>query len=259
DMFYNTGIGTYIWILSTNKEQKREHLVQLIDATGIYSSMRKSLGNKRRFINDGQIAEIARAYDAFEESGISKIFNTEDFGYRRITVERPLQLKFSVTLEKLEAFKADKKSDHADAFEAVEGEYMSLADFLAAAGIEKLAKPVEKAVMAAFGEHCPEAEVITDTKGKPMPDTNLRDYENVPLSESIEDYFEREVLPHVPDAWIDTSKKDKKDGHVGIVGYEINFNRYFYKYVPPRPLAEIDAELKAVEGEIADLLAEVAQ
>jgi len=257
DMFYNTGIGTYIWIISTNKEEHRKDLVQLIDATNINTSMRKSLGSKRKFLSDNQIEDIARIHDAFEESEISKIFNTTDFGYRRITVDRPLQLKFSVTPEKLEAYQAGKNAEQAEKFAGVDGEYMSLDgeymsldSFLFAAGVKKLSKPAEKAVIAIFGEHCPDAEIITDAKGNPLPDTSLRDNENVPLAESVDEYFEREVLPHVPDAWIDTSKKDKSDGKVGIVGYEINFNRYFYQYVPPRPLAEIDAELKQVEDEI---------
>jgi len=257
DMFYNTGIGTYIWIISTNKEDHRQGLVQLIDATGINTSMR-SLGSKRKFMSDKQIEDIARIHDAFEESEISKIFNTSDFGYRRITVERPLQLKFAVTPERLEAYETNKKAEQAERFADVDGEHMSLDAFLATAGVKKLSKPAEKAVIAAFSEHCPDAEIITDAKGRPLPDPNLRDNENVPMSESVDEYFEREVLPHVPDAWIDTSKKDKKDGQVGIVGYEINFNRYFYTYVPPRPLSEIDAELKLVEEDIANLLSEVA-
>ncbi|MDX8401159.1 MAG: class I SAM-dependent DNA methyltransferase [Mariprofundaceae bacterium] len=259
DMFYNTGIGTYIWILSNHKEERRRGLVQLIDATDMHTAMRKSLGNKRRFLSDAQIAEIARIHDAFEEGEKSKIFNTTDFGYRRITVERPLRLRFSVTPEKLEAYKAMKAARHADRFARVSGEYLNLDDFLAAAGMEKLKPAALKAVFKAFGEHDEAAEIIRDAKGHPLPDPDLRDHENVPLTESVEAYFEREVLPHVPDAWIDTSKKDKKDGEVGIVGYEINFNRYFYTYTPPRPLEEIDADLKQVEREIAELLSEVAE
>ncbi len=259
DMFYNTGISTYIWILANNKEDRRKGLVQLIDATGIHTAMRKSQGNKRRFLSDAQIAEIARIHEAFEEGPHCRIFNTTDFGYRRITVERPLQLRFSVTPEKLEACKAMKAAEHADKFAGVSGEYLNPDDFLAAAGIEKLKPAALKAVFKAFGEHDERAEIICDAKGHPMPDPDLRDHENVPLSESVEEYFEREVLPHVPDAWIDTSKRDKKDGEVGIVGYEINFNRYFYTYTPPRPLEEIDADLKQVEREIAELLSEVAE
>ena len=259
DMFYNTGIGTYIWILTNNKEERRKGLVQLIDATGMFTAMRKSLGNKRRFLSDTQIEEIARIHDAFEEGDHCRIFNTADFGYRRITVERPLRLKFSVTPEKLETYKAMKAAEHVEKFARVMGEYMSPDDFLAAAGIEKLKPAALKAVFKAFGEHDEEADIIRDAKGNPLPDPNLRDHENVPLRESVEEYFDREVAPHVPDAWIDTAKRDKKDGQVGIVGYEINFNRYFYTYTPPRPLEEIDADLKQVEAEIAALLAEVAE
>lgn len=259
DMFYNTGIGTYVWILSNNKEDRRKGRVQLIDATNVYTTMRKSLGSKGKWLTGEQIAEIARIHDAFEESGVSKIFRTTDFGYRRITVERPLQLKFSVTPEKLEVYKATKGAEHADKFAAVIGEYLSLEGFLSAAKVEKLGKVAIKAVSAAFGEACPDAEIMTDEKGVPMPDANLRDFENVPLCESIDDYFEREVLPHVPDAWIDTSKKDEKDGLIGVKGYEINFNRFFYKYVPPRKLVDIDADLKKVEKEIAELLGDVTE
>ena len=259
DMFYNTGIGTYVWVLSTDKEEHRRGLVQLIDATGIHATMRKSLGSKRKWLTDEQIDGIARIHDAFEESAFSRIFNTTDFGYRRITVERPLQLKFSVTPQKLEAYAAAKGAEHADKFATVFGEYMSLSELLSAAGISKLGKPATKAVLSIFGEHCPDAEIITGEKGKPEPDTDLRDYENVPLGESIEEYFEREVLPHVPSAWIDTTKKDHKDGRAGIVGYEINFNRYFYKYVPPRSLADIDSDLKTVESEIEALLKQVTE
>ena len=123
--------------------------------------------------------------------------------------------------------------------------------------MKKLSKAALKAVLTCFGEKDERAEPVLDEKGQIVADTDLREYENVPLNESIEEYFRREVLPHVPDAWIDTSKTDSKDGEVGIVGYEINFNRYFYVYQPPRPLTEIDAELKAVEAEIAALLGEV--
>lgn len=257
DMFYNTGIGTYIWILSNNKEGRRKGLVQLINATGIQSSMRKNLGSKRKWLTDEQIAEIARIHDAFEESNVSRIFNTTDFGSRRITVERPLRLKFSVTPDKLAAYKKSKGAEQAERFVNVPGDHFSLESFLSAAGVKKIGKVSTKAVLSAFGEHHPAATIITDDKGEPLPDTSLRDFENVPLGESIDDYFQREVLPHVPEAWIDTAKKDSKDGQIGIVGYEINFNRYFYQYTPPRSLEVIDADLKTVEAEIADLLGQV--
>lgn len=257
DLFYNTGIGTYIWVLSNHKDALRKGKVQLIDASDMHAPMRKSLGSKRKYLSDEQIAEIAKLHDAFEEGPNSKIFATTDFGYRRITVERPLRLRFSVTPDKLAVYRDTKGADQLEAFAAVQGEFDNLPAFLKAAGIKKLGKGALKAALACFGERDANAQPMLDDKGGVQADAGLREFENVPLKENIDDYFAREVLPHVPDAWIDTSKTDAKDGQVGIVGYEINFNRYFYVYQPPRPLAEIDADLKAVEAEIAALLGEV--
>lgn len=257
DLFYNTGIGTYVWVLSNHKDALRKGKVQLIDATAMHAPMRKSLGSKRKYLSDEQIAEIAKLHEAFEEGPNSKIFATTDFGYRRITVERPLRLRFSVTPDKLAAYENTKGADQAEAFAAVEGSFDNLLAFLKAAGVKKLSKGAQKAVLACFGERDAEAQPVLDDKGNVQADADLREFENVPLGQPIDDYFEREVLPHVPDAWIDTGKMDAKDGLVGIIGYEINFNRYFYVYQPPRPLVEIDADLKAVEAEIAALLGEV--
>ena len=257
DLFYNTGIGTYVWVLSNHKDELRQGKVQLIDASAMHAPMRKSLGNKRKYLSEAQITEIAKLHEACEHGAQSKIFASSDFGYRRITVERPLRLRFSVTAEKLAAYREAKGADQIDAFAQVSGEFDNLPAFLKAAGIKKLGKGALKAALACFGERDPSAQPMLDDKSKPQPDPDLREFENVPLSQNIDDYFAREVLPHVPDAWIDTGKLDPKDGQVGIVGYEINFNRYFYVYQPPRPLAEIDADLKAVEAEIAALLGEV--
>lgn len=257
DLFYNTGIGTYIWVLSNHKDVLRKGKVQLIDASAMQAPMRKSLGSKRKYLSDEQIAVIAKLHETFEEGPNSKIFATSDFGYRRITVERPLRLRFSVTPDKLAAYQNTKGADQAEAFAAVQGEFDNLPAFLKAAGIKKLGKGALKAALACFGERDANAQPVLDDKGNLQADSDLREFENVPLGQSIDDYFAREVLPHVPDAWIDTGKTDAKDGQVGIVGYEINFNRYFYVYQPPRPLAEIDADLKAVEAEIAALLGEV--
>ena len=272
DMFYNTGIATYIWVLSNRKAKKRKGKVQLINATGMWTSMKKSLGSKRRYITDKQVEEIASIIDAFDESDVSKIFDTSKFGYRRITVERPLQLTYypmdEVRLEAMQADKAWEKLDEENREEllnALKGmnkdKYLSRTDFLGE--LEDILDggmrvPEMKLLQKHLGEHDPEAEYCK-TKGTFEPNTDLRDNENVPLGESIEEYFDREVTPHVPDAWIDESKRDHKDGEVGVVGYEINFNRYFYKYESPRPLEEIDAELKQVEREIMDLLAEVTE
>lgn len=257
DLFYNTGIGTYIWVLSNHKDALRKGKVQLIDATAMHAPMRKSLGSKRKFLAEGQIAEIAKLHEAFEEAPNSKIFATTDFGFRRITVERPLRLRFSVTPSKLAAYQAIKGADQVDAFTNVQGEFDNLPAFFKAAGIKKLGKGAIKAALSCFGERDANGQPVLDDKGNMQADSDLREFENVPLNQSIDGYFAREVLPHVPDAWIDTSKRDAKDGLVGIVGYEINFNRYFYVYQPPRALADIDADLKAVEAEIAALLGEV--
>lgn len=257
DLFYNTGIGTYIWVLSNHKGAARKGQVQLIDATAMHAPMRKSLGSKRKFLSEQQIAVIAKLHEAGESAPNSKVFATTDFGYRRITVERPLRLRFSVTPDKLAAYQATKGADQIDAFAKVEGSFDSLPAFLKAAGIKKLGKAALKAALSCFGVRDGDAQPVLDDKGNVQADSDLRENENVPLNQSIDEYFAREVLPHLPDAWIDTSKTDAKDGLVGIVGYEINFNRYFYIYQPPRALAEIDAELKAVEAEIAALLGEV--
>ena len=187
DIFYNTGIATYIWVLSNKKKgTKREGKVQLINANGLFEKRRKALGNKRNDIPEEAIEEITRIYGDFKATEISKIFSTEDFGYTKIVVERPLR-------------DADGK--------------------------------------------------LVLKKGKPQPDSALRDTENVPLTEDIEEYFAREVLPFAPDAWIDKAKSK--------VGYEIPFTRYFYKYEAPRPSAEIMAEILEIEKELDGALAEV--
>ena len=257
DLFYNTGIGTYIWVLSNHKDAARKGQVQLIDATAMHAPMRKSLGSKRKFLSEEQIAEIAKLHEAGERGVNSKVFATTDFGYRRITVERPLRLRFSVTPDKLAAYQVTKGADQAEAFASASGSFDNLPAFFKAVGIKKLSKGALKAALACFGERDAEAQPVLDDKGNVQADSDLREFENVPLNQSIDDYFAREVLPHASDAWIDTGKIDAKDGQVGIVGYEINFNRYFYVYQAPRALVEIDADLKAVEAEIAALLGEV--
>lgn len=266
DMFYNTGIATYIWVLSNHKPKERKGKVQLINATDMHEPMRKSLGSKRKSISEKQIEEIVRLYDSNEPTKVCKIFNTTDFGYRRITVERPLQLAiYPKDDDRLEALQADKawgkwvaelQQSVIQALGKLDDEYLSRDAFKKSLRV-KLSAPQFKLLLKHLGEHSDEAEVCTDKKGNPEPNPDLRDNENVPLSEDIQTYFEREVFPHVPNAWIDESKKDEKDGLVGIVGYEIPFNRHFYEYTSPRPLEEIDADLDAVTTEIMELLREV--
>jgi type I restriction enzyme M protein len=272
DMFYNTGIATYIWILSNNKAPERKNKVQLVNVTEMSAKMRKSLGSKRNYLTEAHIEEITRIFGRFASSEQCKIFDTKAFGYRRITVERPLQLAFApLDLERQEALQAEKAfARWPDALQTAVIEALGkfeeekildrtvfkkqLTKLLAGT---KLTAAQFKLIQKHIGKHDETAVVCCDKKGNPEPNPDLRDYENVPLTEQVEDYFQREVLPHVPDAWIDVSKKDKLDGEVGIVGYEIPFNRHFYKYVPPRPLEEIDADLDKVTDEILELLREI--
>lgn len=186
DFFFNTGIATYIWVITNNKSDERKGKVQLINANGIFSKMRKSLGSKRKQFTDEQIEQIVGLYDAFEEADpkLSKVFANDDFGYTTVTVERPI--------------------------------------------LDEAGKPV------------------TDRKGHSKPDSSLRDTENIPLGENIDAYFEREVLPYAPDAWMNR-KKDK-------IGYEIPFTRYFHEYTPLRSSSEILAEIRELEASIADQL-----
>lgn len=294
DMFYNTGIATYVWILSSYKPEHRKGKVQLINASKerakaggrgrsggtevegddehvFYSAMRKSLGSKRKELTEESIETIVKTYGQFAENGFSKLFNYKEFGYRRITVERPLQLaiypKDETRLEALQADKAWAKLDEAlqqavlDALVSFDEEKLLSRDIFnntlkAKLAPAKLSAAQLKLIVKHLGEHDDAAEVCK-TKGKVEANPDLRDNENVPLTETVEDYFAREVLPHVPEAWIDESKTDEKDGEVGIVGYEIPFNRHFYVYEPPRALEAIDADLGAVSADIMELLEEV--
>ncbi|WIJ25775.1 type I restriction-modification system subunit M [Devosia sp. RR2S18] len=279
DLFYNTGIQTYVWLLTNRKLPNRVGKVQLIDASGerFWKSMRKSLGSKRREITDEARAEIVRLYAEFlnGESGegdVSKIFLTTDFGYREIRVERPLRLIFQASAERISRLDGDKaflklteeeREELKVALVGMGDEVIrersafekAFAKALKVAGL-KIGAPVKKAILSALSERDEGAEICRSADGKPEADTELRDHELVPLSQDRRNYFEREVTPFVPGAWMDESYRDR-DGEVGRVGYEINFNRYFYQYVPPRPLEEISAELKQLEAEIAGLLREV--
>jgi type I restriction enzyme M protein len=270
DMFFNTGIATYIWILTNNKDFSREGKVQLINATSMGESMRKSLGSKRKFLSDVQINDVVRLYGEFKESKVSKIFDTTDFGYRRITVERPLQLSFySHDEDRLEALQSDKAfiklnemgGEILVALKAIELDKVTSRDdfkkFLAKKMTSKLSASHFKLIQKHLSEHDDDAELCRDAKGNLESNADLRDYENIPLSQDITEYFEREVTPHVPLAWIDEKKVDDKDGKVGIVGYEIPFNRHFYEYVPPRSLEVIDAELETLNKEIMEMLHEI--
>lgn len=280
DIFYNTGIQTYIWLLSNKKIEDRRGKVQLIDASGnrFWVPTRKSLGAKRREIHDDARDLIVRIYHDMlnggsEHSDVSKIFDTTAFGFREIRVERPLRLRFEATEEAMAALAAAKPVEKLDedtraallaAVEAACGDApimdrvvfrKALRDALKKAEI-KIGAPVQKAIEAAIGAPDEDAAICLDKDGKPEPDPQLRDFEQVPLDEDWQDYVAREVTPFVPDAWVDEAYRDDKDKGVGRVGYEINFNRFFYHYTPPRPVEAIDADLKSMEAHIAGLLAE---
>jgi type I restriction enzyme M protein len=282
DLFYNTGIQTYVWLLTNRKAKARRGKVQLIDASSerFWKAMRKSLGSKRREIPEHARKEIVRIYARMlngkgEYGEFSKIFDASDFGYREIRVERPLRLSFEVTPEHIARLKLEKSFlklelaeqnamiacleskmptniyRNGDEFEKV------LAKALKGAGI-KISPPVRKVILSGFSERDEQAGVCRDGNGKPEADTELRDFEQIPLKESWESYVAREVTAFVPDSWVDQTYVDEKDAKIGRVGYEINFNRYFYKYVPPRSFNVIEQELKQLETEISALLQEVA-
>ncbi len=302
-LFYNTGIATYVWVVTNRKARGRRRKVQLIDATSFWVPMRKSLGDKRREIpldrsqdilkilakgKDGETRKVTKGGKE-EEVVVSRLFPTTHFGFRKITVERPLRLNFQASAERIarleeekgfQALALSKKKGAAGAQEQAEGrlqqeevrklvkalpltvfqdreDFENRLDAVAKKAGVKLPAPARKAILSALSERDETAAICRDKDGNPESDSELRDTESVPLAESVEAFFAREVLPHVPDAWIDTSKRDPKDGEVGLVGYEINFNRYFYRYTPPRPLEEIEAEIRGIEQDILRMLAEV--
>ncbi|MGO9613133.1 MAG: N-6 DNA methylase [Dissulfurispiraceae bacterium] len=262
DMFYNTGIATYIWILTNHKHQERKGKIQLINAIEFYQKMRKSLGAKRKELGDADIERIVKLYGDFEENEYCKILDNDDLGYSTITVERPLRLNFAVTPECMarldESAQLTKRKEDLESIKkalssiGADKTYKNRAAFLK--DLKKNLSDAEisltpqqmKALLAALSERDETADICTDNKGKPEPDPELRDTENVPLKDNIQDYFQREVLPHVSAAWIDHDKTK--------IGYEIPFTRYFYKYVQPRSLEKIDADLKACTDRILAMI-----
>lgn len=304
-LFYNTGIATYIWVVTNRKAPARQGKVQLIDATSFWVPMRKSLGNKRREVSLEQAEQVLAILHAFQDREtrsvakngnteavvVSRVFPTTQFGFRKITVERPLRLRFQANdegfarLEEEKGFQAlaiSKRLGGEAEKERVEGRALQetirsllrtlpdhpirdreqfealLDEAIDRFGI-RVPAPARKAILSALGERDETAEMCRDPEGNPEPDPELRDTENVPLDETVEAFFGREVQPHVPDAWINRTKRDPKDGEVGLVGYEINFNRYFYRYNPPRPLEDIEADIRTIEADILRMLAKVTQ
>ena len=283
-LFYNTGISTYFWVVTNRKSPRRRGKVQLVDARDSWTKMHKSLGNKRKQISQEQIVELTRLYGAFEEGPRVKVFPNESFGFLRITVERPLRLRWEITDDTLTAVSADKKvtklpplmqdllldklrANHGTTYHTEKTAKAAVRDALVSVIGDK-PTPLVNAVVAALAVRDPDAPAVT-AKGKPKPDPTLRDYEKVPLpakrvtfesdttrrldtpeyQTAINDYLQAEVHPYVPDAWYDPNKTK--------TGYEIPLTRHFYTYTPPRPLEEIDNEIKTLEAEIQSLMAEV--
>ncbi|MEZ4865548.1 MAG: class I SAM-dependent DNA methyltransferase [Caldilineaceae bacterium] len=344
-LFYNTGISTYIWVLTNRKRAERKGKVQLVNAADFYRRMRKSLGSKRnqiKYPSDedpnaldqiGMIAKIYRNFDgpdfaipaaflseamqkedatSYPSSEFNRIYPTHFFGYRKVRIDRPLRLNFQATPERIARMEAEstfqslakskKKDDEEREAEEAQGRELQKAILQMLASLPadlikdrkaflkvlrrearvhgiKLTVGLEKAIVSALGESDPTAAICFDKEGKPEPDGNLRDYENVPLpdeeeyatytpgdswldekvplTEDVWDYFQREVKPHVDDAYIDAGFIDDRDGKVGRVGYEISFSRYFYKYIQPRPIEEIETDIRMLETQIMQLLAKV--
>lgn len=288
-LFFNTGISTYIWLLSNRKSAKRKGKVILVDARIKRTQLRHNLGNKRYEIDEENAQDILSVYHAYSEGECAKIFPTTAFAYREITVQRPLRLKFEITDESLTRLKKHKYfiNDHPSKKLGKKGEaenlawqdirtiifeilekmrgkvIMSRSDFLKKLSEEfkkrdlKIAKKIIKIIWQEIGIRDEEAEICLDEEGKPEADNNLKDVERVPWEQNIYDYFTKKVKPYMSDAWIDDNVRDAKDGKVGIVGYEIPLTRYFYKYEAPRDIKDIEAEIKSTEDDIQRLLKEL--
>lgn len=282
-LFYNTGITTYAWLLSNVKEVRRRGVIQFIDAREQWASMRRNLGEKRRELTDEHCSQIVALLRAFQENDQSKIRNATAFGHRRVTIERPLRRCYQITAERcaslcalpqvVELLQPSIRRNHWQAsphtiLEAFlkllpETVYMSQSAFLA--DIEQIARALglslsarfRATLLSTFGERDETADICLDETGNPEADPELRDTEFVPLSESVTSFFEREVQPYVPDAWVNTRVRDSKDGQVGIVGYEINVTRLFHRFQPLRSLEEITADILRLEAESAKLLRDI--
>lgn len=276
-LFYNTGIYTYIWVVTNNKPENRKGKIQLINASGekFFEKMKSSLGMKRHEISDIQRDDITKIFQEFEEGEFSKIFDNKDFGYARITIERPLKRNFEVNDKRIEILKQEKNFSRLPENKASDKipsqkqildcidkipkklyknypEFSNELKVVFSKNKVKVSSPLQKTIENALSERDETAEPY---KNKPedehfVPDSDLRDYENVPLKQNIEEYFENEVKNYVPDAWIDEPTKDR-------IGFEIPFTRQFYKYKPLRPLEEIDAEIRQLQKEISTGLEEL--
>jgi type I restriction enzyme M protein len=265
-LFYNTGIASYVWLLSNRKSEDRQGKVQLIDGRGLWTKMRKTLGAKRRFLDEEQVAQITRLHGSLMEDDLVKVIPIDQFSYRTITVDRPLRARWEIgpntwngladdrPLAKLKdttrrAIVENLEAAMQQTFPGEEGCRFILKEILAASGVDKAGAPMLKALSERCMVRDPEADPVRDSKARIVADPDLRDTENVPFTEDVDDYVAREIHPHVADAWV----ADKK----GKLGYDIPFTRLFYRHTPPRPSEEIKAELREREARIRQLLEEV--
>jgi type I restriction enzyme M protein len=280
-VFYNTGISTYIWIVTNRKPSARRGKVQLVNGVDLFQRMKRSLGEKRKELAREHISTLVKTYGEFLTSDVAKVFDNHDFGYRHITVERPLRLNFQASPDRVARLhgeasfaglaRSKKKGSHAQS-EVEQGRKLQqqIVTVLQALSPNQVTKdrdafekalrdgfqrakvavpaPVFKAVVSALSERDETAEICADSKGRPEPDPELRDGEDVPLKEDVQTFFKREVLPHAPDAWIDNSKTK--------VGYEIPFTRHFFRRKPLRRLDEIQRDILKTDAEIRELLGE---
>ncbi|MCX6717155.1 MAG: class I SAM-dependent DNA methyltransferase [Candidatus Taylorbacteria bacterium] len=268
-LFYNTGINTYLWFLTNRKSKERKGKVQLVDARSFFEKMRKSLGSKRHSIDEKSNKKIFELYSKFEENEFSKIFKTTEFAYRQVTIERPLRMNYQVSDERIVKLKEDKNFLKLSEKEqkGILGLFASFPNknlFKSGESFLKVFEPhfkslklkstTQKLILNALSERDENANICLDSNGKPESDSELRDYENIPLGTSIYDYFEKEVKPYVSDAWINDTVRDHKDNQIGVVGYEIPFTRFFYKYEAPRSLEVIETDIEKVENELLGLL-----
>ncbi len=257
-LFYNTGLATYIWVLTNRKTPARKGKVQLINAVRFAEKMRRSLGGKRNEIPPAQIDEICGIYREFSDGPHARILRNEDFGYRRITVERPLRLNFQASRERITraiqnkftpaAIEALRGLDPATVYRDSSAFYKALAAAFARSQ-HKLGRTLARRIGEALGQQDDDAAVYPDAKGRPRPAADLRDYEDIPLGQDVQSWFEREVLPQAPDAWIADAEPR--------IGYVISFARYFFEPEPVRPLAELDREIRSLERETQALLHEL--
>ena len=282
ELFYNTKITTYVWVLSNDKPEERDREIQLIDASGeeFWSLMDDNKGDKRKELSDKQIKRIIGLYSANEDTENSQIHDVSEFGYRKVRIERPLRKNFRATEERIEQIRDERAFGNLSGSEEGEAKQEAIIQMLRGmedtlykdkeefeeqldeaikeAGLD-LKKSVRGNIFNALGRKDSDAEIVRDSKGNPERDTDLTEYEHVPLEEDVRDYFEEEVQPYQPNAWINEDMTDPQDGGLGKTGYEINFNRYFYEYEPPRPLNDIKEDIENVEQQIVDMIQEVTE